>query len=520
MNLLNIIQNQIDGNLLNQISKIVGSNSDSTKNAIAAFIPTLLSGIIGKGNSQSGASSLISIITNNKFGEESLSNFASTLSDSDKTRDLIKTGEGISSSLFENKQDGLISELASLSGLNRSSSSKLMSLLGPIAMGSIGKIVNRESLDAAGLQRLLGRQKNNILSAVPASISSYLGYNTVKASTATSHQNNVKHTDYKEENRKGFAWWKILFPIAAIAALLWFLTQYNGDKNPVKKRSANNTEEIMKKRNAVKERKASISEEKAAGQTTNTGTTQTKERNTASTKYSLDSKGNLIDAAGSLIAKAGSFSIANGNLVDAAGKILARAGEFTGTLSNDTMKKELSFSLDAAGNLIGSDGKIAFKKGEFTEKDGVFYDLKGNRIGNFLKKVGEAIEGAATKTKEAFQDMFSGMLNKEAKAENIYTFSRIDFKEDDHRISYFSKPELEGLAAALKSIPNGKMQVQVYTDNGKNDAENKSLSKLRAKVVHDMLVTLGVKDGQISFKGMGNSDPSKAATGKVDIMVE
>ncbi len=519
MNLLNIIQNQIDGNLLNQISKIIGSNNDSTRNAITAFVPTLLSGIIGKGNTLSGASSLISIITNNKFGEQSLSNFASVLTDEEKTTDLIKTGEGISSSLFENKQVGLVSRLASVSGLNKSSSSKLMSLLGPIAMGSIGKIVNRDSLDAAGLQRLLGRQKNNVMSAVPASISSYLGYDAVKTRTDNVTQNNVKHTSYKEENTKGFAWWKILLPIAAIAAILWFLTQYNGDKKPVVKKTAANKEAMVKKRMTAKEQKLAGSKE-TSEHSTSSPSTQSTASSGGSIKYSLDSKGNLIDAAGSLIATAGSFSISGGNLIDGAGKILARAGEFTGQLSNDTMKKELSFSLDASGNLIGADGKIAFKKGEFTEKDGVFYDLKGNRIGNFLKKVGEAIEGAATKTKEAFQDMFSSMLNKEAKSENIYTFSRIDFKEDDHRISYFSKPELEGLAAALKAIPNGKMEVQVYTDSGKNDAENKSLSKLRAKVVHDMLVTLGVKDGQISFKGMGNSDPAKAASGKVDIKVE
>jgi len=112
------------------------------------------------------------------------------------------------------------------------------------------------------------------------------------------------------------------------------------------------------------------------------------------------------------------------------------------------------------------------------------------------------------------------MLKKEGSTENIYTFSKIDFKMDDHRISDFSKPELEGLAAALQSIPSGKMEVQVYTNDGKNNAENKSLSKLRAKVIHDMLVTLGVKDSQIAFKGMGNSDPSKAVVGQVDIRVE
>ena len=45
-------------------------------------------------------------------------------------------------------------------------------------------------------------------------------------------------------------------------------------------------------------------------------------------------------------------------------------------------------------------------------------------------------------------------------------------------------------------------------------------SKKKAEVVHDMLVTLGVSDNQISFKGMGDGDATKAAAGKVEIMVE
>ena len=75
-----------------------------------------------------------------------------------------------------------------------------------------------------------------------------------------------------------------------------------------------------------------------------------------------------------------------------------------------------------------------------------------------------------------------------------------------------NKEEVEGLAAALKEHPDSRIQVQVHTADGKDKAANKNISKLRAKVVKDMLVTLGVNADQISSKGLGltTEDAAKA----------
>ena len=67
-----------------------------------------------------------------------------------------------------------------------------------------------------------------------------------------------------------------------------------------------------------------------------------------------------------------------------------------------------------------------------------------------------------------------------------------------------------GLAEALKSTPDAKIKVQVSSADG----GNKKVTKMRAQVVHDMLVTLGVADKQISAEGLGEGD------GKVSIVIE
>ena len=78
---------------------------------------------------------------------------------------------------------------------------------------------------------------------------------------------------------------------------------------------------------------------------------------------------------------------------------------------------------------------------------------------------------------------------------------------------------MEGLARALKANEDSRIEVMVYTNDGKDDNESKELSEKRANVVHDQLVTLGVDKGQISFSGKGTEDARKAADDRVEIKV-
>ncbi len=179
-----------------------------------------------------------------------------------------------------------------------------------------------------------------------------------------------------------------------------------------------------------------------------------------------------------------------------------------------------TFSINAAGDLLDGDGKLIAKAGEFSKKDGYYVDANGEKLGLF-KKVGKAIEGAAgavagaaTKSAEKMKEVFSGLFKSKEKVGSTYMMSKIVFDEESHRITDFSKGEVEGLAAALKAMPDAKIQVQVHGDAGN------SVTGKRADVIKAMLVTLGVNKKQISSKGMGDGDAAKAAAGKVEIQVE
>ncbi len=277
------------------------------------------------------------------------------------------------------------------------------------------------------------------------------------------------------------------------------------------------------------------------------GTTESGDSNASasSTSFSFNENGDLLDANGNIIKSAKDLALdANGNITDAQGNILAKKGNFRGAAASlpkldasvvsnaasdmankakDAMSDLAVYHVDeASGNLVDEAGKVILEKGAFEQDDeGYFVDKKsGKRIGRFLKKVGKAIAKAAGATADALKNTFSGLFKKKKSGEEVepYTLNDMEFNTDPkatNLITKFSVAEIQGLANALKDDKDAKIEVRAYT----NDGNNKVLSKSRAKLITQQLVTLGVDAKQISAKGLGNTDAKKAANNIIEIAV-
>ena len=190
------------------------------------------------------------------------------------------------------------------------------------------------------------------------------------------------------------------------------------------------------------------------------------------------------------------------------------------TTTNSSSSETRVLAVNSYGNLIDKQGEIILPEGEFDEREGVYFDKEGRQIG--ISEISDQPPTEETVEDDAsgFKKVFSGIFSKKEITEgSTYTMSDIIFNPESERIASFSKSEVEGLAQALQEFPDSKIQVQVHTDDGTSESDNKKLSRARAKVVHDMLVAQGVRNRQISFVGMGGKD-EKAATDRVEIMVE
>ena len=448
--ILNIVNDTLSDKVIDHLASSIGENSSKTKSAISAALPTVLKGIINRGDTSNNVTALRKYIKDENLGGNIISRMLSGTSDADKEA-FSGSGGKLVNFLFGSAKDTLLGNISKATGLSGSKSSSLTGMLAPLALNAVGAYGDRENLSDEQFSRYLDGQKGTFTST------------TTHSKEKVIHKE-VTHHDEVKTGGGGFLKW--LFPLLAIGALVWYMAGKGcAAEEPT---IDTNIETPVKK---MEQAKKIITETPAV--------TTTPEDNSNSTNTTTDTE----------VANTTEQNMGNG------------------------------LSIDADGNIVDMDGNIIVKAGEFSEKDGYYVDKNGRKIG-LLSKIGSAIGSAAVNSADAFKKVFSGLFSSKEKVGTTYSLSKIMFDDESHKIIDFSKNEVEGLANALKAYPDAKIQVQVHSNDGKNSKENSEFTKMRAEVVHDMLVTLGVSDKQISFKGMGDDDESKASEEKVEIMVE
>ncbi len=510
-NLLDLVKDQIGSAVMGKIANVIGINDREANSAVDAFIPALLSGVMNNTKTEEDAGGLLDLISSNNLGDGILDNLGDLLGGGDKTSSFLSLGSSLLSGIFGRNESGFINSILSLTGLGKGNSSKLLSILAPIALSVIGRMVKSKGLNAGSLLSLFRNEKSAVRAALPAGFAAF-GESAKSEPVAVASNND-------DNSGGGMGWLKWLLPLLLLALLLWWFMRPK-DSGDTKVSDSTKVEKVEKGKKGKKGAKALKAEDNHDGHD-HTGHNHAKEEGTkTSISYRIDKDGNIVDPYGFIVFGKGDVKKdKDGNIVDANGTILIPALKIKSLTIKTSGKKSPKLSVDKDGNLVDENGKVLFKKGEFKTEGGYYVDNEGNRIG-FFKKIGKAIEGAAEKTAEAFKGVFTGLFAAKDKVGTSYRVSRMDFNKDNHRLTYYSKPEFEGLVSALDEYPNKKLEVRVYTNDGKNEKENMKLSENRANVVRDMLATLlGTKKGNVSFKGMGSTDAGKASKDIVEIYV-
>jgi outer membrane protein OmpA-like peptidoglycan-associated protein len=98
------------------------------------------------------------------------------------------------------------------------------------------------------------------------------------------------------------------------------------------------------------------------------------------------------------------------------------------------------------------------------------------------------------------------------KVVGVFTFNSIFFETDSDVIRPESAPDLARLLALLQRNTGAFIEIQGHMNypydrpmNSIQDRYNKELSYKRAKAVNDYLVTAGIEQERLTYKGMSNS---------------
>ena len=231
-NLIETVSNYFTPGFVNQASSNLGETDSGISKALAAIIPTGLAGIMKKATSgPEGENSIFDMASESALGLPSSPAFDSLASYSAPA-----AKDNLLSSLFSGNQTGIVSAIAGFAGIKNATVSSLLSMGVPVIMGLLGRHAKQNNLSASGLSGMLADQKNNIIRAMPAGVSSLgsmfgLGSaSTAYASSPTPPRASVQRTE-ETVSGGGNKWLlPLVIGLAAIGLLWYFLRGCNDAK--------------------------------------------------------------------------------------------------------------------------------------------------------------------------------------------------------------------------------------------------------------------------------------------------
>ena len=147
--LFDLISQFTGGDNLRQMSQALGADEKATGNAVSSALPMLLGALTRNASNSSGAESLFNALEKDHDGSI-LDNVGSFLGNAQSG-----PGDGILKHILGGKRNTVERAVSESSGLDLGSVSKLLTMLAPLVMGSLGKARQQESLDMGGLTSML-----------------------------------------------------------------------------------------------------------------------------------------------------------------------------------------------------------------------------------------------------------------------------------------------------------------------------------------------------------------------------
>ena len=138
--IMNAILGQFDADTLGELSNQLGTNQQTTGNAIAAAVPILLSALSRNSSDTEGRDSLFNALSSDHNGGI-LDNLLGFLGGAQQS-----SGAGILGHVFGNSQNGVVTALSKATGMDASSMGRLLVTLAPIVMGFLGRTRQQQNL--------------------------------------------------------------------------------------------------------------------------------------------------------------------------------------------------------------------------------------------------------------------------------------------------------------------------------------------------------------------------------------
>ena len=217
INLLDSAMSLLTPDVVSRVSSLIGETPAKTQQALGVAIPSLAGVMCNEASTPGGASRVHSLITNTQLPGDLLSNVDSLFEGGAATDGLARTGSGLVSSILGDRAGAVANLMASATGIQYSSASKLLNLVAPLLVGVIGRHLTSAGIGASGIASLLSGHRDSILGAIPGGLGGALGLGSNANICGAAPAPSVRPIAVAEPVKKGFPIWGWLLPLLLLA---------------------------------------------------------------------------------------------------------------------------------------------------------------------------------------------------------------------------------------------------------------------------------------------------------------
>ncbi len=161
--ILGDLMQQLQGGGIGEISRTLVLKDDQVSQVVSGALPALMGAFSRNAGSQSGADALFGALADKHSGGI-LGDVVGSLAGG-KYAD-----SGILRHAFGGKQDSVEQALSASSGIDIASVGKILAMVAPLVMGSLGKAQREQGLDAAGTAAMVQRERRTAEKQSPQAI--------------------------------------------------------------------------------------------------------------------------------------------------------------------------------------------------------------------------------------------------------------------------------------------------------------------------------------------------------------
>jgi hypothetical protein len=222
-NLLEMVKNYFTSDFTNQASSTLAENTSGISKALTAIVPTGLAAVLNRATSSSEGANEVYETVKDSVENISGTNFVNS-------NENLEKGSMLIGNFFGSAQSGIFDNISKYAGIKESSVSSLMSMALPPMFGILGKHAQQNNLSASGLAGFLSSQKDHIIEAMPAGLTSITGVlglesvGSVNSSAASNIKSPIDEVHTISETPK-VKWLVPLIVILIVLAMLWYFSK-------------------------------------------------------------------------------------------------------------------------------------------------------------------------------------------------------------------------------------------------------------------------------------------------------